>query len=78
MMETGIEQSVTKPPPRDELSKWVRDSLESLPMQLVKNAWRHAPYSYFPDENEEALEAGGTLDDEEPMDDDPTDMMLEM
>ena len=32
------------------------DALQDLPEDLVKNAWRHGEYSWFPGENEVQLE----------------------
>ena len=37
-----------KPPTRQQLAKWCIDFLKELDEQIVKNAWLHHEYSFFP------------------------------
>ena len=40
----------TSPLTRADICKWSVVAFQDLPMQLVKNAWRHGEYSWFPSE----------------------------
>jgi hypothetical protein len=48
MIDEGMKTSFTKPPSRKLVAQWVQCALDALPQDIVKNAWRHAPYSYYP------------------------------
>lgn len=48
MIEEGIGMDVTKPPTRQQVAQWVLNSIEDIPKRIVQNAWKHGPYSYFP------------------------------
>ena len=37
------------------MAHWCIDALQDLPEDLVKNAWSHGEYSWFPGENEAQL-----------------------
>lgn len=50
MIDKGLRTIVTKPPDRFVFSQWIIDSQAILPREVIKNSWRHAPYSYYPDE----------------------------
>ena len=50
MLSEGIQQAITRPPSRAMIAHWSVSALKGLPKQLVKNAWRHGDYSYFPNE----------------------------
>lgn len=50
MLEQGLDVDVFPSPSRDELSRWVADSLYDLDEELIKNAWKKTDASYFPDE----------------------------
>ena len=56
MLEEGLQQLKTHPPTRQKMAHWCIDALQVLPEDLVKNAWRHGEYSWFPGENEVQLE----------------------
>ena len=34
-------------PSRKPIARWVTATLQQLPVELIKNSWRHQPYSYF-------------------------------
>ena len=53
MIEVGLQELLTRPPSRQTITEWVMKSLTSLPTSLVRASWRHAPYSYFPNEQPE-------------------------
>ena len=50
MIDTGLLQEKTKPPSREDISKWTFKAQDTLSEQIVKNAWRHGVYTWFPDE----------------------------
>ena len=56
MLEEGLQQLKTCPPTRQKMVHWCVDALQDLPEDLVKNAWRHGEYSWFPGENKVQLE----------------------
>ena len=56
MLEEGLQQLKTCPPTQPKMVHWCVDALQDLPEDLVKNAWRHGEYSWFPEENEVQLE----------------------
>ena len=60
MINTGLQQIVTKPPSREIMASWCIDGLESIHSNIGKNAWRHTDFSFFPEEEtlpaEESLE----------------------
>jgi hypothetical protein len=53
MIDVGLQELLTRPPSRQTITEWVMKSLISLPSSLVRASWRHAPYSYFPNEQPE-------------------------
>ena len=56
MLETGLQQVLSKPPSRAVMAGWIIESLQSLSTTLVKNSWRHGRYSYFPNNPVEAVD----------------------
>jgi hypothetical protein len=50
MIEEGIQRGTTRPPTRTDISNWTLAAMEALPTQIVKNAWRHGEYTWFPNE----------------------------
>ena len=56
MLEEGLQQLKTHPPTQQKMAHWCVDALQDLHEDLVKNAWRHGEYSWFPGENEVQLE----------------------
>jgi hypothetical protein len=47
MIEKGLRTIIAQPPDRFAFSNWILDSKDMLSKQLIKNVWRHSPYSYF-------------------------------
>ena len=43
------------------MTDWMLDSMDCIPGAMIKNAWLHGEYSYFPDEAKETYE----MDDED-------------
>ena len=41
---------------RQVISTWCVDALKDLPVELLKNAWRHAEMSYFPAEAQHSID----------------------
>jgi hypothetical protein len=50
MIEEGIRHGTTSAPSREDISKWALAAMGTLSKQIVKNAWRHGEYTWFPDE----------------------------
>jgi hypothetical protein len=49
MIEEGVIKGTTSPPTREDISKWSLAAMETLPVEIVRNAWRHGKYSWFPE-----------------------------
>ena len=64
MMVEGVFNGTTSPPSRGDIATWSVAAMETLPQQIVKNAWRHGVYTWFPDEVEETNNTT-TVPDEE-------------
>ena len=47
MLSQGVADAATKSPTRQEVSHWCIDSLNNLRVDIIRNSWRHAEYSYF-------------------------------
>jgi hypothetical protein len=48
MILEGLEHGTTSPPTRADIIRWCCFAMNDLPEhQMVKNAWRHAEYSWF-------------------------------
>ena len=48
MIAEGLEHGTTSPPTRADIIRWCRFAMNDLPKQMVRNAWRHAEYLWFP------------------------------
>jgi hypothetical protein len=48
MIDEGLNMTKTKPPTRFQFSQWIIASQNKLTKEIIKNAWRHSPFSYFP------------------------------
>lgn len=48
MIADGLLTNTTKPPTRALIAQWCDESLKEVTPQIVRNAWRHGTYSYFP------------------------------
>ena len=44
----GLANGTTSPPTRENITDWTRIATNSLPAQMIRNAWRHGQYSWFP------------------------------
>jgi transposase len=55
MIHEGLNEGTTAAPTRNLIVDWVLAAQESLQEQLIKNAWRHGDFSWFP-ANEEVNE----------------------
>lgn len=53
MVEQGGETVRFTPPSRQAIAGWVLEATNDLSLDIIKNSWRHQPYSYFENENEE-------------------------
>jgi hypothetical protein len=86
MLEEGLLQNKTQPPTRQLMALWCTESLRDTTVDIVKNAWRHAEYSYFPQEQiveeEETEESNNTNNNNNSSssdgDDDELDEMFEI
>jgi DDE superfamily endonuclease len=61
MLTEGLLHNRTKPPTRQQLAKWCIDSMKEMEEQIVKNAWLHGEYSFFP--SDVAARSGKSIDD---------------
>jgi hypothetical protein len=50
MIQEAIIHGTTSPVSREDIAGWLVRALETLPLQIVKNSWRHGVYSWFPEE----------------------------
>jgi hypothetical protein len=48
MVSTGIDKAISKAPTRKQVAEWTSNALQSLSPDIVRNAWRHDAYTYFP------------------------------
>ena len=48
MIAEGLANGTTSPPTRENIVEWTRIATNSLPAQMIQNAWRHGQYSWFP------------------------------
>ncbi len=48
MIAEGLANGTTSPPTRENIIEWTRIATNSMPSQMIKNAWRHGQYSWFP------------------------------
>jgi hypothetical protein len=48
MIAEGLANGTTSPPTRQNIIEWTRIAMNSLPAQMIQNAWRHGVYSWFP------------------------------
>ncbi|KAI2495445.1 hypothetical protein MHU86_19077 [Fragilaria crotonensis] len=70
MISTGLHQGKIDPPTRKHIAEWCSTSCRDLPAQMVRNAWRHGTYSYYPSVQEEEHAADQRQEDEHAADDD--------
>jgi hypothetical protein len=48
MIDEGLNMTKTKPPTQFQFSQWIIASQNKLTKEIIKNAWRHYPFSYSP------------------------------
>jgi hypothetical protein len=48
MIAEGLANGTASPPTRQNIIEWTRIAINSLPAQMIQNAWRHGVYSWFP------------------------------
>ena len=48
MIQEGLIDGTTSPPTRELISKWAAIATKELPVQIVRNAWLHGEYTWFP------------------------------
>ena len=48
MVQEGIVHGTTSPPTREDIARWSLAAMQTLPEQIVGNAWRHGDYIWFP------------------------------
>jgi hypothetical protein len=52
MLHERIGHESMRPPSREDIAKWALSVLETIPEEIVKNAWTHGDYTWFPDNDE--------------------------
>ena len=50
MIDQGADSAAFVAPSRELGTKWVADSWDSIPVDIVRNAWCKSDYSYYVDE----------------------------
>jgi hypothetical protein len=50
MIDEGLANDRTSPPTRGDIVRWTWNAFQSLPPQLIRNAWRHGDYTWFSNE----------------------------
>ena len=48
MIDEGIRYGTTAPPTRELIAKWAVYAKDQIKETNIRNAWRHEPYSWFP------------------------------
>ena len=47
MISEGFANGMTSSPTRENIIEWTRVAMNSMPAQMIQNAWRHGQYSWF-------------------------------
>jgi hypothetical protein len=50
MIEEELSSGTTSPPSREDIVQWTQHASNNLPPAMIRNAWRHGDYTWFPDE----------------------------
>jgi hypothetical protein len=50
MIEEGLRNGTTSPPTREHIVRWTQHASNTLPPEMIRNAWRHGDYTWFPNE----------------------------
>jgi hypothetical protein len=48
MIDEGLRTGITQPPSRQDVAEWCSKAYKELPPSIVRNAWRHGMYTFFP------------------------------
>jgi hypothetical protein len=57
-MEQNTQGSqLTRGPDHATIANWTVDALTQMPAQIIRNAWWHTGFSYFPDEENISVDA---------------------
>ncbi|KAI2495737.1 pogo transposable element with KRAB domain [Fragilaria crotonensis] len=48
MIAEGLVHGTTSPPSRLDICRWTLVAFQKLPEQMIRNAWRHGEYTWFP------------------------------
>lgn len=48
MISDGLLTGTTKPPTRADIAEWCSEVYKGLTDSMVRNAWRHGAYTFFP------------------------------
>ena len=64
MVDVGVHEAFTKPPSRATITDWMLESMACIPEGMIKNAWLHGDYSYFPDQAKATYDSGEDYDEE--------------
>ena len=48
MVEDGLLTGTTKPPTRADIAEWSSRAYKDLSDSMIRNAWRHGVYTFFP------------------------------
>ena len=57
LMSQDVTSPRFKPPSRAILANWIVEAMNEISEEVVKNAWRHRPFSYFPWEDQQYARA---------------------
>ena len=65
MLDSAIDEEVTKPPIRLQVVEWCLSSFKELEGTIVCNSWLNCRFSYFPTTSEETMDVDKSEDNEE-------------
>jgi hypothetical protein len=65
MINEGLQHGTTSAPTRAHINQWCRFAMNDLPAQMVRSAWRHSDYSWFPPSTPAAGDNNDTESDHE-------------
>ena len=50
MIEEGLTNGTTAPPTKEHIVRCTQHTSNTLPPEIIRNAWRHGNYTWFPNE----------------------------
>ena len=65
MLQQGVNTNIFRPPTRQVVAGWIVAAFQNISIEVTKNSWRHAQYSYFPKSESNAADA--TINNDETM-----------